>query len=86
MLGVPFGTAASPDPALRCGENSRPERYITDSKTAAKPSSDFTIHGRQSFPTHFLVNLLQTNQIELQNFLHWPRTLLAILGLGASVE
>src|SRR5216684_2658666 len=48
------------------------ERYITDSKTAAKPSSGFTIHGCQAFQTLILMNVLQTNQIELQNVLHWP--------------
>src|SRR5258707_14965375 len=54
------------------------ERYVTDSRTAAKPSSDFTIHGCQAFRTLFLVNLLQTNQIELQNNLHSPRTSLTV--------
>jgi hypothetical protein len=50
------------------------ERYITDSKTAAKPSSDFTIHGCQALQASVLEEVLQTNQIELQNFLHSPRT------------
>ena len=54
------------------------ERYVTDSKTAAKPSSGFTIHGCQAFQTLILMNVLQTNQIELQNVLHSPRTTLAV--------
>src|SRR5258706_537313 len=45
------------------------ERYITDSKTAAKPSSGFTIHGCQAFWALFLGQMLQTGQIELQNVL-----------------
>src|SRR5258706_1089033 len=48
------------------------ERYITDSKTAAKPSSGFTIHGCQAFQPSVLGEVLQTNQIELQNNLHSP--------------
>src|SRR5882762_6772685 len=43
------------------------ERYITDSKTAAKPSSGFTIHGCQAFLPSVLKKVLQTNEIELQN-------------------
>ena len=48
------------------------ERYITDSKTAAKLSSGFTIHGCQALQANVLVNVLQRNQIELQNVLHCP--------------
>src|SRR5712691_8291202 len=55
------------------------ERYITDSKTAAKPSSGFTIHGCQAFQPSVLKQILQTNQIELQNVLHSPRTRMLFL-------
>ena len=48
-------------------KNSRPVRYITDSKTAAKPSSGFTIHGRQAIGAPFVGRMLQTVEIELQN-------------------
>ena len=54
------------------------ERYVTDSKTAARPSSNFTIHGCQAFQSDFFIKLLQTSKIELQNSLHWLRTRLAV--------
>src|SRR6266853_5514748 len=56
------------------------ERYVTDSRTAAKPSSGFTIHACQAFRALVLVNLLQTRQIELQNVLHSPETNLVKMG------
>src|SRR5258706_5857936 len=46
------------------------ERYITDSRIAAKPSSAFTIHACQAFQASVLGEMLQTRQIELQNNLH----------------
>jgi hypothetical protein len=46
------------------------QRYITDSKTAAKPSPDFTVRCCQAFGTPFFGKWLQTIQIELKNKLH----------------
>jgi hypothetical protein len=43
------------------------ERYITDSKTAAKPSSDFTLRRCQTLRTPVFCKLLQTADIELQS-------------------
>src|SRR5260370_20777259 len=55
------------------------ERYVTDSKTAAKPSSDFTIHGCQAFQAPVFVKFLHTSQIEFANSFERPRTRLPVL-------
>src|ERR1039457_3306236 len=46
------------------------QRYITDWKTAAKPSSDFTLRWCQAIRTPVFCKVLQTSEIELHNNLH----------------
>src|SRR5260370_4305408 len=43
------------------------QRYITDSKTAAKPSSDFTLRYCQAFGAPVFWKSLKTRQIQVQN-------------------
>jgi hypothetical protein len=56
------------------------ERYVTDSKTAAKPSSGFTIHvvSRYTAVKRFRP-LFWGECYKITCCLHWPRTRLAVL-------
>jgi hypothetical protein len=71
------------DPALRCGENSRPGKVRHRLEDSGKAILWFHDTRLSSDLDCFLGQVLQTGQIELQNFLHSPWTRWAVFDRDA---